>query len=96
MPITIDETTTEAVQRFFGTWYGSIISVVVIVVLALVARWIWHRFVRRTTTTFTQSAVTRYLTGDKESPRDRDMAIERYRDQSIVLRSIVFSALPLL
>ncbi len=91
MPITIDETTTEVVQRFFGTWYGSIISVVVIVVLALVARWIWHRFVRRTTTTFTQSAVTRYLTGDKESPRERDMAIERYRARATAVSGMLCS-----
>ena len=91
MQITIDETTTEAVRGFFGEWYGSVVAVVIITVLALLARWIWHRFVRRTTATFTQSAVTRYLTGDKEAPRDRDMAIERYRARATAVSGMLSS-----
>lgn len=91
MPITVDETTTEAVRGFFGEWYGAIVAVVIIAVLALVARWVWHRFVRRTTTTFTQSAVTRYLTGDKESPRERDLAIERYRARATAVSGMLTS-----
>jgi small conductance mechanosensitive channel len=91
MQITIDETTTEAVQDFFGEWYGAILAVVIIAVLAFVARWVWHRFVRRTTATFTQSAVTRYLAGDKESPRDRDMAIERYRARATAVSGMLSS-----
>lgn len=91
MPITIDESTSDAVRRFFGTWYGSIIVVVIVVVLALAARWIWHRFIRRTTETFTQSAVTRYLAGDRDSPRDRDMAIERYRARASAVAGMLSS-----
>ncbi|MCZ3389582.1 MAG: mechanosensitive ion channel family protein [Actinomycetia bacterium] len=91
MQITIDETATEAVRRFFDTWYGSIISVAIIVVLALLGRWIWHRFVRRTAATFTQSAVTRFLAGDKESPRDRDLAIERYRARATAVSGMLSS-----
>lgn len=91
MQITIDETTTEAVQRFFDTWYGAIISVAIIVVLALMARWVWHRFVRRITATFTQSAVTRYLTSDKESRLERDMAIERYRARATAVSGMLSS-----
>ncbi len=64
MPITVDETTTEAVRRASSaTWYGSIVAVVIIAVLALVARWIWHRFVRRTTTHV--HAVSRYPLPDR-------------------------------
>lgn len=91
MPITIDESTSDAVRRFFGTWYGSIIVVIIVVVVALAARWIWHRFIRRTTATFTQSAVTRYLAGDKDSPRDRDMAIERYRARASAVAGMLSS-----
>lgn len=95
MLMTIDEATideaTNDVERFLATWYGSIISVIVIFVVALLARWLWRRFVQRTTTTFTQSAVTRYLTGDKESPRERDLAIERYRARATAVSGMLTS-----
>lgn len=91
MPSNLDESTAEAVRQFFDSWYGSIIVVAIIVMVALLARWIWHRFVRRTTTTFTQSAVARYLTGDKESPRERDMAIERYRARASAVSGMLTS-----
>jgi small-conductance mechanosensitive channel len=85
-------TADEVVDYLDNTVVGSVIVLVVIFVLAVVARWIWHRFVKRTTVAFTKSAVARYLAGDKESPRDRDMAIERYRARAAAVSGIVASA----
>lgn len=88
---TIIEITLEDAEQFFSTWYGSLISVIVITGLALLARWTWKRFVRRTTVTFTQSAVTRYIANEKDSPRDRDMAIERYRARAAAVSGMLTS-----
>lgn len=91
MPINADETTADQVRGFVeASWYGPIIVVVVIGVLALLARWIWRRFVRRTTVTFTKSAVTRYVASDKE-PREREMAIERYRARAAAVSGMLTS-----
>jgi small conductance mechanosensitive channel len=85
-------TADEVVDYLDNTVVGSIIVLLVIFLLAVIARWIWHRFVRRTTQAFTKSAVTRYLTGDKESPREREMALERYRARATAVSGIVASA----
>jgi small conductance mechanosensitive channel len=92
MLITAEETTTEKVVTFLDdTWLGAVIVVVIVVILALIARWIWKRFVRRTTMTFTQSAVTRYVASEKDSPRDREMAIERYRARAAAVSGMLTS-----
>jgi small conductance mechanosensitive channel len=85
-------TTDEVVGYLDNTVLGSLIVVVVIFVVALIAWWVWHRFVKRTTVTFTKSAVTRYLASDKESPREREMAIQRYRARAAAVSGIVASA----
>ena len=90
MLITAEESTADQVQRFVDTWYGAIVVVVVIGVLALIARWIWRRFVQRTTVTFTKSAVTRYVASDKEQ-REREMAIERYRARTAAVSGMLIS-----
>ena len=90
MPRT-ESTSEQVVSWLDDTVLGSVVVVVVVLLLALVARWLWHRFVRRTTVTFTQSAVTRYLSGDKESPREREMAIERYRARAAAVASLLMS-----
>jgi small conductance mechanosensitive channel len=90
MLITADETTADQVQSFLDSWYGPIVVVVVIGILALIARWIWRRFVQRTTVTFTKSAVTRYVASDKE-PREREMAIERYRARAAAVSGMLTS-----
>ena len=91
MPITAEESTADQVQAFLeDTWYGPVVVVVVIGVLALIARWAWRRFVQRTTVTFTKSAVTRYVGSDKE-PREREMAIERYRARAAAVAGMLIS-----
>jgi moderate conductance mechanosensitive channel len=91
MLITADETTADQVQAFLeDTWYGPVVVVVVVGVLALIARWAWRRFVQRTTVTFTKSAVTRYVGSDKE-PREREMAIERYRARAAAVAGMLTS-----
>ncbi|MFL6179653.1 MAG: mechanosensitive ion channel family protein [Actinomycetes bacterium] len=84
-------TADEVVDYLDNTVLGSVVVLAVILVLALVTRWIWHRFVKRTTVTFTKSAVTRYLANDKDSPRDREMAIERYRARAAAVSAILTS-----
>ena len=87
-----EESATEQVVDFLDTtWMGTAIVVVLIVLLALIARWLWHRFMRRTTATVTQSAVTRDLATDRQSPRDRDIAIERYRARTTAVAGLVTS-----
>lgn len=87
----MSDTTDEVVDFLDTTVAGSIIVLVIILLLALIARWVWHRFVKRTTVTFTKSAVTRYLGNDKDSPREREMAIERYRARAAAVSGIVAS-----
>lgn len=86
-----ESTSEQVVDWLDNTFLGSLVVVAVVLVVALLARWIWHRLVRRITNTFTKSAVTRYLTGDKESPRERDMAIERYRARAAAVSSMLMS-----
>lgn len=86
-----ESTSEQVVSWLDNTFLGSVVVVIVILLLALLARWLWHRFVRRTTVTFTKSAVTRYLGGDKESPREREMAIERYRARATAVASMLMS-----
>lgn len=85
-------TADEVVDYLDNTLIGSTIVLVVILLLTLVTRWIWHRFVKRTTVAFTKSAVTRYLANDKDTPRDRELAIERYRARAAAVSGIVASA----
>jgi small-conductance mechanosensitive channel len=98
MPVTApallaDESTADEVVNFLdNTIAGSVIVLAIILLVALIARWVWHRFVKRTTVTFTKSAVTRYLANDKDSPREREMAIERYRARAAAVAGIVASA----
>ena len=88
-----DQSTADEVVDFLdNTLAGSIIVLAIIFLVALVTRWIWHRFVKRTTITFTKSAVTRYLANDKDSPREHEMAIERYRARAAAVSGIVTSA----
>ena len=84
-------TTEEVVDYLDNTLVGAVIVLVVIFLVALIARWIWHRFVKRTTVAFTKSAVTRHLAGDKESPREREIAIERYRARAAAVSGILAS-----
>jgi small conductance mechanosensitive channel len=85
-------TADEVVDYLDNSLVGSVIVLAVILLVAIVARWIWHRFVKRTTVTFTKSAVARYLAGDKESPHDREIAIQRYRARAAAVSGIVASA----
>ena len=97
MPVTAparlaDESTADEVVSFLdNTVAGSVIVLAIVFVVALIARWVWHRFVKRTTVTFTKSAVTRYLANDKDSPREQEMAIERYRARAAAVSGIVTS-----
>ncbi len=92
MTMTADESVADQVTNFIdNTFLGALIVVAIIVVLALMARWIWRRFVRRSTATFTKSAVTRYVAADKESARDRDMAIARYRARAAAVSGMLTS-----
>jgi len=96
MPVTAallaDESTADEVVNFLdNTVAGSAIVLAIVLFVALIARWVWHRFVKRTTVTFTKSAVTRYLANDKDSPREQEMAIERYRARAAAVSGIVAS-----
>jgi small-conductance mechanosensitive channel len=91
LPPRAESTSDQVVSWLDDTVLGSVVVVVVVLLLALLARWLWHRFVRRTTVTFTKSAVTRYLSGDKESPLEREMAIERYRARAAAVSSLMMS-----
>ena len=85
-------TTDEVVDYLDNTVLGSVIVLAVILLVALIVLWIWRRFVKRTTVAFTKSAVTRYLANEKKSPRDRELAIERYRARAAAVSGIVASA----
>jgi small-conductance mechanosensitive channel len=88
-----EESTAEEVVNFLdNTIAGSAIVLAIILLVTLTARWAWHRFVKRTTVTFTKSAVTRYLANERKSPREREMAIERYRARAAAVSGIVASA----
>jgi moderate conductance mechanosensitive channel len=92
MVTTEAESAAEQVVDFLDTTpLGAVITVLVIALVALLARWVWHRFVRRTTTTFTNSAVTRYLANDKDTPQERDMALERYRARAAAVSGMMTS-----
>jgi small-conductance mechanosensitive channel len=87
-----EESTAEEVVNFLdNTIAGSAIVLAIILLVTLTARWAWHRFVKRTTVTFTKSAVTRYLANERKSPREREMAIERYRARAAAVSGIVAS-----
>ena len=87
-----DESTSDEVVSFLdNTVAGSLIVLAIVLIVALIARWVWHRFVKRMTVTFTKSAVTRYLANDKQSPRESEMAIERYRARAAAVSGIVAS-----
>ena len=92
MNLRAEESVADRVTSFIdNTFLGALIAVAVILVLVLVVSWIWRRFVRRTTSTFTKSAVTRYVAADKESERDRDMAIARYRARAAAVSGMLTS-----
>ena len=87
--------TAEAPSRWSSwlddTVLGSVVVVVVVFCSPSSPVGSGDRFVRRTTVTFTKSAVTRYLSGDKESPREREMAIERYRARAAAVAGLLIS-----
>jgi moderate conductance mechanosensitive channel len=58
------------------TLLGEIVAVVVIIVVALVARWVWKRFVRRTAQALTTSHVSTRVASS--TPGIDDAAVTRY------------------
>ena len=79
MALRAEGSVTDQVRDFIdNTFLGALIMLVIVIVLAVLARWIWRRFVRRTTATFTQSAVTRYFVhrqGVTTRPRHGDRPV---------------------
>jgi small conductance mechanosensitive channel len=68
-----------------------ILTLVGILAIALITRWLWHRVVRRITNTFTNSAVTRHLAGDRDSEREQALAFERYRARAAAVSGLLAS-----
>lgn len=92
MTNTVSEITADDLARYLDSnWYAPLIAVALIVLLAILAGWIWRRFIQRTTAGFNKSAVTRYIANDKESRRDRDIAIERYRARAATVSAMLTS-----
>jgi len=90
MPVA--QSTSDSVVDFFdNNVVGVILSLLGILVIALIARWLWHRVVRRMTNTFTNSAVTRHVAGDRGSERERALAIERYRARASAVAGLLAS-----
>jgi len=71
------------------TLVGEIVAVVLIIVVALVARWLWHRFVRRTARALTGNYVGRRVVSTTPGV-DAD-AFERYRARTDSVARLISS-----
>jgi small conductance mechanosensitive channel len=90
MPVA--QSASDGVVDFFDSnVVGVILTLVGILAIALITRWLWHRVVRRITNTFTNSAVTRHLAGDRDSEREQALAFERYRARAAAVSGLLAS-----
>jgi len=70
---------------------GRIVTIVIIIVVAIIARWMWHRFVRRSTATLTDSAVAKRLSGVGDSTRTDRLVIERQKARANAVAGLLIS-----
>jgi len=70
---------------------GRIVTIVIIIAVAIIVRWIWRRFVRRTTATLTDSAMAKRLSGGGDSTRTDRLAIERQKARANAVASLLIS-----
>jgi len=79
-----------------GTWlqdtvWGRVASLALILVVAVLVRWLWKRFVRRTTKTLTDSAVAQRLAGGEGSSRNERLAVERHKARANAVAGLLVS-----
>jgi len=80
----------QAVTRWVHTTLlGQFVTVVLIVVLTLAARWVWHRFMRRTTAALTASQLSRKVAST--TPGIDDAAFQRYRARADSVSGLITS-----
>ncbi len=70
---------------------GRLVTLLVIVVAAVVLRWLWRRFVRRTTVTLTESAIAKRLAGADGTTRNDRLLIERHRARTNAVAGLLIS-----
>lgn len=75
-----------------GTLWGGLVSLALIILLAVVARWLWKRFVRRSTRALSDSAVAQRLAMGAEAPnRNEQLAIERHKARTNAVAGLLIS-----
>ena len=79
-----------------STWlqdnvWGRLASIALILVAAVLARWLWKRFVGRTTKTLTDSAVAQRLAGGGGSSRSERLAVERHNARAKAVAGLLVS-----
>lgn len=89
LTITATDVYDEVTHWAHTTLLGQLVTVVVIVVLALVARWVWHRFMRRTTAALTASQFSRKVASN--TPGIDETAFERYRARADSVAGLITS-----
>lgn len=70
---------------------GQLVTLAIILVLAIVVRWLWLRFIRRTTRTFTESAIARRLAGADGTSAIDELAVGRHRARANAVASLLAS-----
>jgi len=70
---------------------GRVASVALVVIVAIIAAWVWKRFIRRTTMTLTESAVAQRLAGADGSSRNEQLAVERHKARAHAVAGLLIS-----
>ncbi|HVQ88897.1 MAG TPA: mechanosensitive ion channel family protein [Actinomycetes bacterium] len=84
---TVDDVTT----WLNDTPLGRLVTIVTIIVAAIVVRWLWRRFVRRTTATVTDSAIAQRLAGVDGTTNSDRLLIERHRARANAVAGLLVS-----
>jgi moderate conductance mechanosensitive channel len=72
--------------------WGGLVSLALIAVFAFAARWLWKRFIRRSTKALTDSAVAQRLAVGADAPnRNEQLAIERHRARTTAVAGLLVS-----
>ena len=73
------------------TAWGRLVTLLVIIAAAVLLRWLWRRFIRRTTVTLTESAIAQRLAGADGTTRNDRLLIERHRARTNAVAGLLIS-----
>lgn len=90
-PSTTSATWDDALFDWFDTGWGRLAAIALIIIAAIILRWIWRRFIRRTTRSVLQSSLTKRLSGSEGDERAQLIAAERQQARADAVASLLIS-----